>query len=229
MVEELLQAAMGDAIREKARAVVEKPKVRRREKKEGGVGEAKEEVSSLMVELNVDELLGGDGVRVEVPLHVRYHPPHASTSASSGSSFTALVRDILPSALSHRLLANLPPSADFVQASIKPPTLILSCPPTSSGATKVVEGFYSTRLSSLFPSTHSHLLPGTSEKGKTVLALSKRGDARGLRVRVPVPSAELLVPVRIVTLVTVLGAAAVVVGHLLLNVLPQIEALEKGL
>lgn len=267
-----VQEMVRDAILDKVEQVTGEEKrrvVNRNKKSQDGRMEWKEEVSTLIIELNVDELLRADGaVKVDVPLHLRYQTPKGSLTTrrlqtgtvASHSPYATLLRDILPlhsfknakqavfgffsntTSLTFPHPAASAAESGWVESQIIPsPTIFLTCPPPSSpasngGATKYVEGFYSTPLSTLFPPTHSHLLPlspsihGQSEE--TVHALSQtktKQPAGGLKVKVPVPDVTLLAPVQIITLVTVVGAALRVLYYLLVSVVGRLEEVEKGL
>lgn len=255
---DILQDVLRDKVREFT-TETQPPagKVRRRtsaktQKRNREQEDVKKEVSSLVVELEVDELLAADGVKVDIPLHVRYHPP-ASAKVESGavrdSPYVGLLNDLLPAHLKQlvkhatSLTANLtpgdtPPSAThpsekeqksgYVETTLAQPTLFLSCP-SSSASNTYIEGFYSTTLRTLFPASHAHL---AQKPNTAVLALSPRKaqqQTTGLTLRVPVPKAELLEPVQTVTMLTVLGAALAVVYHLLAHVVPSLESVEPPL
>ncbi|KAJ1032875.1 hypothetical protein NDA18_001597 [Ustilago nuda] len=185
--------------------------------------------------------------------------------AAIHSPYTRLLKDILPIASIKRAkqtviglftisnstipYSSISPTtsstSQYVETCINPtPALFLTCTnhhsSSNGGATKFVEGFYSTSLSSLFPRRHLHLLNSaafsSSSLGKNsqglVLALSQtkvNQPQGGLKVKVPVLDATLLAPVQITTLVTVFGAAAGVVYYLFSSVVPSLEAVEKTL
>ncbi|SPO31387.1 uncharacterized protein UTRI_06517 [Ustilago trichophora] len=213
----------------------------------------KDELSSLLIELNIDELRSQDGFTLNLPLHLRYHPPSnfvATTNTqlpSAQSPYLNLIHDIIPSSLSslfhqtkHSLLSSghesppHPPKSTntrdtaYVETSISQPTFFLNCHQSSS----YIEGFYSTTFNDLFPGTHSHLIPTKqAKKNPSVLALSNRistNKAKQLTVRVPVPNVGLLAPVQVITLITVISAALGTLYWLLARIVPLLEAVEAS-
>lgn len=217
------------------------------------------ELSSLLIELNVDKLRSQDGFTLNLPLHLRYHPPSnlvsiATTRPNTNlptahSPYLTLIHDILPSSLfnlfhrtKHSLLSrprhkspSHPPKSNsrntnYAKSSISQPTLFLNCHQSSS---TYLQGFYSTTFNNLFPPTHSHLIPTKAPKyNSAVLALSKKNSTKigkDLSVRVPLPNAEWLAPVQITTLITLISAAAGVLYWFLTRIVPLLEAVEGSL
>ncbi|SJX66545.1 uncharacterized protein SRS1_16774 [Sporisorium reilianum f. sp. reilianum] len=194
-----------------------------------GKAEDKRERSSVVVPIQIDDLLNANGAfSLDVPLHVRYHPPTSASvdTTSALSSLSSLLFDILPTPalnLYHTLRTDLglpapPPTPHrnpYAQLTLAPPTLYVSCPSSAP----------STKASKLFPKSHAHLATHI-DTATNVVAHSTAPGA--LRLRVPVPDESALAPVQLTTVVTVVGAALAVVFHLVVNVLPVLEGVEKS-
>lgn len=232
-----MQELLEDVLREKVEEISgEKVRVRRRKDKGKQKGDAAErmskaEASSLMIELNVDELRAADGiettgeVEVKVPLHLRYHPPSTPSTSSSFvlpsilSTYLGILQNILPSFVSSLLSLPASTQSDSVDTSIAPPQLVLlSCK---------IPGFNPTPLSKLFPTTHAHLLSREARSEKALALKSESEEA--LQVKVPVPEANWLSAVQVTTLASVTAAAGAVLCHLLKNVVPAVESVEKDM
>ncbi|KAF6767299.1 hypothetical protein PSEUBRA_003834 [Kalmanozyma brasiliensis GHG001] len=195
-----------------------------KEKKQDFRGER----TTVVLPLDVDELLKGDGVRVNVPLGVRYHPPlEAKVGAelpAIGGPASALLEDITPhfartlyaqarSTVGKILGSNSTTTSagkknDHLIITLPPPVIFLSCPGTPARVQ--------------FPPSHTHL---QEQFTGNVVAQSK---ATGhLKVKVPVPRAVLLAPVQVGTLAFVVASAMLIVVHLLGNVIPALESVER--
>ncbi|SPO31771.1 uncharacterized protein UTRI_06517_B [Ustilago trichophora] len=218
-----------------------------------------DEVSSLLIELNVDELRSQDELTLDLPLHLRYHPPSNLLSTTTTrpntnlpaahSPYLTLILDILPSSLpnllhqtKHSLLSLLgqkSPSypsksnsrnTHYAHSSISQPTLFLNCHQSSS---TYIQGFYSTTFNNLFPPTHSHLIPTKAgNNNSAVLTLSNKNSTKftnPLSVRVPTPNPEWLAPVQITTLTTIISAALGVLYWLLIRIVPLLQDVEGSL
>ncbi|KIS65866.1 uncharacterized protein UMAG_06241 [Mycosarcoma maydis] len=193
----------------------------------------KQERSTVVIPVPVDELLTADGLfQVHVPLHVRYHPP--ATRDTREPSGVTLIREIAPSSLRqlyYHVLERLGHSStrpstlnQHAKITLLAPNLYISCSDTSSTRSPA----------SLLPPSHAHLQPqlmahltstGTQARHIVALASSLKNDR--LALRVPVPDAAVLDAVHGVTMLTVVGAAVTVAYHLLVNVVPLLEGVEK--
>ncbi|GAC95119.1 ferredoxin/adrenodoxin reductase [Pseudozyma hubeiensis SY62] len=174
--------------------------------------EFKQERSTVVIP--VDELLRTDGglFKVQIPLHVRYHPTiDSDANPSFSTSFAELFHQLIPISPTS--------SPQHLKLTLTHPTLYISCPSSSS----------STRSpTSLLPASHIHLKPlltnHLSSSDKVVAHTSTSGT---LVLQVPTPPAKLLTAVRAVTLITVVAVCAAVLGHLLVNIVPMLDAVEK--
>lgn len=232
----------------KARVTVPKPKTET--KKAQQEAEAEAEASTLLIELLTADGFkatsdNSDGFQIEVPLHLRYHPPSISSSRiygstnkdplpSAASPYLTLLSELLPKSIVNLFALSSSSSSatdrHTVNTAIPAPTLYLTCATPS----RYIPGFYSTSLHTLFPATHAHLLASSPTTHSTVLALSHPTTTPAnpnavLPLKIPVPPAELLAPVQLTTLFTVVTAAFALVYHLLSNVIPLVEAAEKSL
>lgn len=192
-------------------------------------GEDERERTTVVLPIQIDDLLNANGAfRLDVPLHVRYHPPTAAT-IDTPSSFTTLLHDILPSSalnLYHTFhhCLGLPSSSSakpnhksHTQLTLSPPTIYVSCPTSPSPSSLV---------SKLFPKSHAHLK--SQLNASNFVAHTTSTSTTTLKLNIPVPQDSLLPPVQLTTILTVVGAALAVVYHLLVNVLPVLEEVEKS-
>lgn len=201
-------------------------------------GEDERERSTVVVPIDIDDLLNSDGAfRLDVPLHVRYLPPATSATVNTipSSSFFDLWLDILPThalSLYHTIRRHLglqsPPTspsrskAHNVHLTLPPPTIYLACPPSSASSTS------DSSVSKLFPKTHAHLTSKLIESHPpNFVVVAHAKSTAPLKLSVPVPAESLLAAVQLTTLVTVVAAALGVVYHLAVNVLPMVEQVEK--
>ncbi len=142
----------------------------------------KVEVSTLLLDLNLNELLAADGLKerkksieIQLPLHLRYQPPSSASTTSlvSPPSFVAayldLLREILPSPLNrafsyiHRTTFSgfskdaLPTTSSNESPKNDYVEISITNTPTlylsCPSSNKYIEGFRSTNLAALFPPT----------------------------------------------------------------------------
>lgn len=243
-----LSEALNAALRRKAEEVQQEEPVRVsvdgdnrarvRSRKTAAEQAFREERTTVVLPVDVDALMKGDGLQVDVQLHVRYHPPLQDRVGEALPSilgpFGTLLEDIIPNTpvrLFHHLKQSLlhllghqttPPTPKRetkhdVTVTLPPPTIFLACPNAHS-------------VNNLFSASHSHLKPHFDKLSPHlgVVAQTKAGQNQ-LRLHTPVPRAVLLAPVQVGTLAVVVGAALVVVYHLFANVLPLVEGVERGM
>ncbi|KAJ9476130.1 Protein PBN1 [Pseudozyma hubeiensis] len=221
-----LQGLLGAALRRKAQEVkreeeggevnlsLDAKKVRIRAKGQMQQRqEFKEERSTVVIV--VDDLLSGDGglFKIQIPLHLRYHPTiDSDANPSFSASLSELFHQLIPSTFTSP--SSSPP---HLKLTLTHPTLYISCPSSSSTRSPA----------SLLPASHIHLKPLLSRILSSDKVVAHTSTSGTLVLQVPIPPARLLAAVRAVTLITVVGACAAVVGHLLVNIVPMLDAVEK--